>query len=68
MDVEQLLAAMPNKRYVAVIRRLMLDEAEPQHVAQEINITVDNLYNNKRRAMLQLMQVALSDIRQYGKQ
>ena len=67
MDVEQLLAAMPNKRYVAVLRRLLLDEAEPEQVAQEMHITTDNLYNIKRRAMMQLMQVALRDIRQYGK-
>lgn len=67
LDVERLLAAMPNKRYVAVLRRLILEEVEPEQVAQEMNITTDNLYNIKRRAMLQLMQVALRDIRQYEK-
>ena len=67
LDIERLLAAMPNKRYVAVLRRLLLDEVEPEQVAHEMNITTDNLYNIKRRAMLQLMQVALRDIRQYEK-
>ena len=67
MDIERLLAAMPNKRYESVLRRLLLNEAEPEQVAYEMNITVDNLYNIKRRAMLQLMQVALHDIRLYEK-
>lgn len=67
MDIERLLAAMPNKRYESVLRRLLLNEAEPEQVAHEMNITVDNLYNIKRRAMLQLMQVALHDIRLYEK-
>ena len=66
MDVERLLATMPNKRYVVVLRRLLLDEAEPELVAQEMNITVDNLYNIKRRAIQQLTQVALRDIQAYG--
>ena len=66
MDVGRLLAAMPNKRYASVLRRLLLDEAEPEQVAQEMNITVDNLYNIKRRAIQQLTQVALQDIRAYG--
>ena len=67
LDIERLLAAMPNRRYVAVLCRLLLDEVEPEQVAREMNITTDNLYNIKRRAMLQLMQVALRDIRQYEK-
>lgn len=67
MDVENLMKAMPNKRYVYVLRQLLLNELSPEELAKEMNITVDNLYNIKRRALQQLMQVALSDIRHYGK-
>ena len=41
------------------------DEAE--ELAAEMHITTDNLNNIKRRAMMQLMHVALNDIRNYGK-
>lgn len=67
MDVENLLAAMPNPHYSTLLHRLIVEDAAPQQVAQEMNITIDNLYNTKRRAMAQLMQVALKDIRQYEK-
>ena len=66
MDVERLLASMPNQRYAGVIRQLVLEEQEPERVAKAMNIIVDNLYNIKRRAILQLTQVALRDIRAYG--
>lgn len=66
MDVERLLASMPNQRYAGVIRQLVLEEREPEQVAMEMKITVDNLYNIKRRAILQLTQVALRDIQAYG--
>jgi len=67
LDVENLLETMPNKRYVHVLRQLLLKELSPEELAKEMHITVDNLYNIKRRALQQLMQVALSDIRHYGK-
>lgn len=67
VDVEKLLNTMPNRRYACVLRQLLLNEVPPERLAQEMNITVDNLYNIKRRAMQQLMQVALTDICQYGK-
>lgn len=58
MDVERLLSQMSNKRYVYVIRRLILQEAEPQKVADELGVTVDNLYNIKKRALTNLIQIA----------
>ena len=67
MDVERLFALMPNKRYVYVIRRLVLQEAEPKVVAQELDTNVDNLYNIKKRAMAALTEVALKDIEKYEK-
>lgn len=67
LDVQRLLDAMPNRRYAMVIRKLMIEEYYPEELATEMHITTDNLYNIKRRAMMQLMQVALNDIRCYGK-
>ena len=45
----------------------MLDGLEPQELAQEMNTNVANIYNIKRRAMAQLTDVALKDIKEYGK-
>lgn len=65
MDVEHLFALMPNKRYVYVIQRLMLEEAAPQAVADELGVTTDNLYNIKKRAMAAITAVALNEIKAY---
>ena len=66
-DLERLFEAMPTKRYVYVIRRLILEDCEPEKLAQEMNITIANLYNIKRRSMAQLTRIALNDIKEYGK-
>lgn len=66
MDVERLLAMMKNQRYVYVVRRIILEEATPDEVADELNVRVSNLYNLKKRAMDALTFVALKDKRKYG--
>jgi len=66
-DIERLFEAMPTKRYVYVIRRLILEDSEPEEVARKMSITTANLYNIKRRAMAQLTRIALNDIKEYGK-
>lgn len=66
-DLERLFEAMPNKRYVYVIRKLILDDWDPEQLAKEMKITTANLYNIKRRAMAQLTRIALNDIKEYGK-
>ena len=66
-DMERLFEAMPTKRYVYVIRRLILEDCEPEELAREMNITTANLYNIKRRSMAQLTRIALHDIKEYGK-
>lgn len=66
-DIERLFEAMPTKRYAQVIRRLILEDCEPETLAQEMNITTANLYNIKRRSMAQLIRIALNDIIVYGK-
>ena len=67
-DLERLFGLMPNERYVMVIKRLVLEDENPERLACEMNITVANLYNIKRRAMAQLARVALKDIQEYGRQ
>jgi RNA polymerase sigma factor (sigma-70 family) len=56
LDVDNLVKRLSNERYRFVIQKLVLEDKEPQEVADEMGITVDNLYNVKRRALLQLAQ------------
>ena len=66
-DMERLFNNMPSKRYVYVIRRLILEDWGYEDLAKDMNITIANLYNIRRRAMAQLTRVALNDINKYGK-
>lgn len=68
MDIEHLLSLMPNRRYVYVIKRLVLQDAEPKVVAQELRTNVDNLYNIKKRAIAALTEVALKEVEKYENQ
>lgn len=54
MDLHGALAKMPNARYRKVIEVLDLQEVRPEILAEEMNVTVDNLYNIHRRALMQL--------------
>lgn len=54
MDLHNALAKMPNVRYRKVIEVLDLQEVRPEILAEEMNVTVDNLYNIHRRALVQL--------------
>ena len=65
MDVYALLGKMRYKRYAKVIRMLMIEGMSPQETAQELCVTVDNLYNIKRRAMAALADVSHKDQRHY---
>ncbi len=66
-DLERLFKQMPTQRYAYVIRMLLIEEIEPIKLAEEMGITIENLYNIKHRAMAQLTRVALNDIKEYGK-
>ena len=66
-DMERLFNNMPSKRYVYVIRRLILEDWGYEDLAKDMNITTANLYNIKRRAMAQLTRAAFKDINEYGK-
>ena len=65
MDMETLLRQMKNQRYALVIRLLMIEDNTPEDVARQLCVTVDNLYNIKRRAIQALTEVALKDKKHY---
>lgn len=65
MDIEALLRQMKNQRYALVIRMLMIEDMQPNNVAQKLSVTVYNLYNIKRRAIAALADVALKDKKYY---
>lgn len=68
MDISHLLSLMNNERYAYVIRRLVIEDAEPKTVAEELSITVDNLYNVKKRAIASMTQIVLKEINKYEKE
>lgn len=57
IDIREALKKMPNKRYQIVIEKLDLQDVRPELLAEEMNVTVDNLYNIHRRALVQLRLV-----------
>lgn len=57
MDIHSALKKMPNARYRQVIEVLDLQDVQPEKLAKEMNITIDNLYNIHRRALVQLRLV-----------
>ena len=57
MDIHLALQKMPNARYRKVIEVLDLQDIRPEKLAKEMDVTVDNLYNIHRRALVQLRLV-----------
>lgn len=54
IDIREALEKMPNQRYRKVIEVLDLQDVRPEQLAEEMNVTVENLYNIHRRALVQL--------------
>lgn len=54
IDIENALNEMKNARYKDVICELDLKDVNPEEYAARTGITVDNLYNLHRRALMQL--------------
>ena len=65
IDMQKLLSRLNNSRYLYVIRRLVLQDAEPEEVAKELGVTVPNLYNIKKRAIAALTKIALKEFPEY---
>lgn len=66
-DLERLFCQMHTERYVYVLKKLLIEDCEPEELAAEMGVTTANLYIIKRRAMAQLTTIALKDINEYGK-
>lgn len=61
MDIQQGLDKLEPPRDREILTALLLHDEEPQAVADRFNVTVDNLYNIKRRALARLIQKHLKD-------
>lgn len=59
IDVTRMLAMMENQRYADVLRHIILQDEEPEKYAESISVTVDNLYNIKRRAIAAISRIAI---------
>jgi RNA polymerase sigma factor (sigma-70 family) len=65
--INSLLNRLKNERYRFVIQKIVLEDREPQKIAAEMGITVDNLYNIKQRAIQQLIKIKDGEYTQYHK-
>lgn len=66
-DMLRILHRMKNKRYAYVLQQLILNDMEPEKLANEMKITAAALYNIKRRAIAEFTQVAQKDVKYYEK-
>ena len=57
IDVRNAIKSMKNQRYKEVIVALDIKDVKPEELAEEMNITVENLYNIHRRALLSLKAI-----------
>jgi len=57
IDTKSLINRLSNKRYRSVLRKLILEDMDPQELADEMKITVANLYNIKRRAIQKIARI-----------
>lgn len=57
IDVTSVLKRMSNRRYAEIIRLLLIEGYAPQDVADMLDIRVENVYNLKRRAVCQFIDI-----------
>lgn len=60
-DLNRLLELMHNPRNKMVLKRIMIDDVDYEDLAIEMNTSVANLYNIKRRALVELTAIALKE-------
>lgn len=66
IDLQRALNKLPNQRYRMVIEKLDLQDLASENLAEEMGISVDNLYNIHRRALLQLKMIMTKKEDYYG--
>lgn len=57
IDVNAVLAKMPNRRYAEIIRLLLIEGYAVQDVADMLDTRVENVYNLKHRAIAQFIEL-----------
>ena len=67
IDMRHLLDCLPSRRQAYAIEQLVMADREPAKVAGELGVTVENLYNIKKRAIAAITAVAIKDAEVYGK-
>ncbi len=61
MDNKHAISKLKPPRDSEILEALLLRDEEPETVAKRHNVTVDNLYNIKRRAIARLIKQHLVD-------
>ena len=61
MDIKHAISKLKPPRDSEILEALLLRDEEPETVAKRHNVTVDNLYNIKRRAIAKLIKQHLID-------
>lgn len=61
LEAENLMNRLSNQRYRFVLQKLFLEDMVPQKLADEMGITVDNLYNIKQRAIRKLNHIVRNE-------
>lgn len=54
-DIEAIINMMPNRRYQKLIKMKYLDDREPEEIADELCVSIDNYYNMHMRARKQFL-------------
>ncbi len=57
IDVNAVLARMPNRRYADILRLLLIEGYAPQDVADMLGVRLENVYNLKHRAIVQFIEL-----------
>ena len=66
IDEKRLLHVMTNRRFAYVLKRLIVEQEDPKIVAEELNVTMANLYNIKKRAIASLTTILLNENQSNG--
>lgn len=66
-DFRKVLSLMSNRRYAEVLQYLVVEDKDPKKVADHMGITVENLYNIKKRAIASFAEEITNDLDAYGR-
>lgn len=68
MDIRALLKSMTNERYRFIIEAIVIQGRSIEEVANELKLKKTNISNIKRRALVQLAQIAREELNQERRQ